>query len=261
MTIRNARTAVTAGLVLAVVLAASAQPLPDARELLAQATAALAPPTARIRYEVRALDGKGGEARSTLLFAAEGPAGRTIAYVKKSGTMAEAGLYAATVDGKPHIFTRAKGKTRTLDPGKANGEFGTTGLRIEDLLPRRLPDKVEVVTGVIYHGVLCWIVQGESAGKGGKPARARYWVRKTDPVVVQIEWRDKKDRAVRQVAIVPGKAGEGHWYAERMTVSAAEGGAWTELVAKAAAFDAFPDLGDKPEAVFDDPAKLEARWP
>jgi hypothetical protein len=123
-----------------------------------------------------------------------------------------------------------------------------------------LPDKVAITVGVVYHGAPCWIVRGEFEGKGRTAPIVRYWVRKDHPRLLQVEWRDGKDRPVRQVAIVPGEAG-GVGFAERITVRPAEGGAWTELVAQASAFDAFPDLGGAPESAFDDPEKLDAQWP
>ena len=237
---------------------------PDAQVLLATAVGALDPAAQRVRYEVRAFDGKGGETGSAFLVVhARTDAGAaTLGYLRKSDTLPELGALSwPGKDGAPELYLLAKGKSKGAAFRKAQEPLGKTDVRFADLLALGRPDKAAIVGRVIFNGARCWIVRAEYPARSSEYRTAQVWIREDDPAVLQIEWRDRKDRPVHQVRIVPKRTADGVLTVDELTCRNLEKGSWTVLKAQAVK----PDLGTPPAvltpALLADPKALDALWP
>ena len=236
---------------------------PDAQELLAKGLGALDPAAQRVRYEIRVMDGKGGETRSAFLVArARSDAGTVIlADLRKTEKMAESATLASPGKRGPELLLLDRGKVTPVTLKKAQEPLGKTDLWLADLLPATKPDKAEVVGRVIFNGLRCWLVNAEYSSQPWEFRRAQVWVREDDPVVLQVEWRNKKDRPVHRVRIEQQRTADGVLVAGQVTVWNVDAGSWTVLKAQAVK----ADLGTPPAVLgpdlLADPKAREALWP
>ena len=258
---------VVLGTILGVWLSASAAAQdggePDAAAILQEALREAAEGARRVEYDLRKMDGHGGELRGELRVIRNRTAGgyASLAWFGDADEPFRWALVSVvSTDGTVRQHCLRDGRVSKVRGRRLQTAIGETDLWFEDFLDAPEFDETALVSGVILNGRNCWLIRGRRDARSIRHPAVEVWLRRDEPRVMQMQWLDRRGRFARLMKLTYETGEDGAAALSQVTCRDLAGGSWTELHVRSAREGPALDHGRFIPELLEDPAAMEALW-